>query len=146
MVVVIEHGVVVGRLPAARATKTLRLGVCPHVHMRGIDPGEPRLAGRVLAANEVLRRLDELIVTRLHPLSGERTCVFDALFADVPPARLLGRVVLLASPAVQHAAGSEAVPKMGKVRRWWIVGELGLFFGVQVLQVAEEFVEAMDGR
>ncbi len=43
---------------------------------------------------------------------------------------------------MQHAAGPELLPELGILG---IVRKLGLFLGVQVIEVAEELVEAVDG-
>ena len=45
--------------------------------------------------------------------------------------------------AVQHAAGAEHLLER---RILGIVGQFGLFLGVQVIEIAEEFVEPMRGR
>jgi hypothetical protein len=54
---------------------------------------------------------------------------------------LLGAVGV--RPAVEHATRTEPFPERG-IRR--VVRVLRLFFGVQVVEVAEELVEAVDGR
>jgi hypothetical protein len=90
--IVVDHGVVVARLPPPRLADTLRLRVRAKVHVRGVEPAEPRLAGLVLAVNPVTGGVDELVVAGLHPLGGERPGVLDLLLADPSPARLLGRV------------------------------------------------------
>ena len=55
--------------------------------------------------------------------------------------RVLGRIVLVGGPAVHDAARPEALLELGVLR---IVGVLGLLLGVQVVEVAEELVEAVD--
>src|SRR5262249_51360576 len=62
------------------------------------------------------------------------------LLADPSPTWLLSGVVGLRSLAAQDAARSELLPEF---RVSWIVEELGLFFCVEMIQVAEEFVEAV---
>ena len=58
--------------------------------------------------------VDELVVAGLHALLGQGPGVLDALLADPPPARLLGRIVLLGCPAVQDAPRAEALAEPGK--------------------------------
>ena len=84
-----------------------------------------------------------LVVDRLHPLLGERAGVLDGLLADLAEARIDGGVVRVAGLALEHAARAE-LGEVGRVLR--IVGQLGLFLGIQVIEVAEELVEAVDGR
>ena len=146
VLVMVDHRVVIGRLPAAGLAKAFRLGVGPQVHVRGVDPAEERFAGLVLALDEVLGGGDEVVVAGLHALLGERAGVLDLLFADPSPARLLGRVVLVRRPAVQDAARPESSCGIREVLLLRVVGQLRFLFGVEVVEVAEELVEAMHGR
>ena len=57
----------------------------------------------------------------------------------------LGRVVLVGRPAVQHAARAEPLLELREVLRR-VVGVLRLLLGVEVIEVAEELVEAVHGR
>ena len=77
------------------------------------------------------RVLGHLVVDGLHALLGERTGVLDLL-----PALAVG-------PAMQDAARPEQLLEPRVLR---IVGVFGLLFGVQVVEVAEELVEAVQGR
>ena len=58
----------------------------------------------------------------------------------------LGRVVLVGGPAVQHAARAELLAELREVLRGRVVRQLRLLFGVQVVEVAEELVEAVHRR
>jgi hypothetical protein len=87
---------------------------------------------------------EHLVVDRLHPLARERTGVLDALAPDAPEARILGRVVLVGGPRVDHPARAEALVEAREVLRRRPVGRLRLLLGVQVVEVAEELVEAVD--
>ena len=80
--------------------------------------------------DEGLRRRLELLVHRLHPLLGERAGVLDPLAA------------VRERPGVQHAARRVLGAEGGVLR---VVGVLRLFLGVQVVERAEEFVEAVHG-
>src|SRR6476646_4354450 len=64
------------------------------------------------------------------------------LLADLAETRIDRRVVLVRRLAVHHAARAELGKKCGVLR---IVRQLRLFFGVQMIKVAKELVEAMDG-
>ena len=116
------------------------------VHVRGVHPAEKRLAGLVLARDEVLGGGDELVVAGLHPFAGQRTGVFDLLLADPTPARLLRGVVLVGRPAAQHAARAEGRLELRELLRIRIVRIFRIFFGVEVIEIAEEFIEAMNRR
>ena len=71
------------------------------------------------------------VVDRLHALLGQRAGVFD----------LLGAVRL--GPGMDHAARAEF---LAELRVLEIVLVLRLFFGVQMVKVAEELVETVIGR
>ena len=127
--VVVDHRIVVLRLPPPGLPPALRLDVGAEVHVRGIEPHEERGVGLVLAVDEAQRRLQELIVARLHALLGQRAGVLDGA----------------AGVAVDHPTGAVVLPEVGKVLFRRVVGELWLLFRVQVIQVAEELVEAVVG-
>src|SRR5215203_821823 len=103
---------------------------CAEVHVGGVEPHEERCVGLVLTVNEAERRFKELVVGRFHALLGQRPGVFDATV----------------SPAVDHSSGTESLPEVGEVVGRWVVCQLRLLFGVQVVEVAEELVEAVVGR
>ena len=107
VLVVVDHRVVVRRLPAPRLTEALLLGVREQMHVRRVQPDEERLAGLFLALDEIRGGGDELVVAGLHPLCSQRAGVLDLLLADLAPARHLGRVVLVGRPRVNDAARTE---------------------------------------
>ena len=76
-------------------------------------------------------RVGDLLVDGLHALLGQRAGVSIVC----PP--------LPSASAVQHAARAELLLERRILR---IVGQLRLFLGVQVIEVAEELVEAVHGR
>ena len=115
VLVVVDHRVVIRRLPSAGLAEALRLGVGAQVHVGGVDPAEERLAGFVLALDEVLGGSDELVVAGLHALLGQRAGVLDLLLAHPAPARLLGRIVLVGRPAVQDAARAESLAEFREI-------------------------------
>ena len=75
-----------------------------------------------------------LVVDGLHPLLGQRTGVLDPL----GPVR--------AGPRVDDPAGAEVLAEVGEVLLARVVVELGLLLGVEVVEVAEELVEAVGRR
>ena len=72
-----------------------------------------------------------LVVDGFHPLLRQRPGVLDLLPA------------LAISPAVNYAPGSEPLLELGVLR---VVRIFGFFLGVEVVEVAEEFVEAVHCR
>ena len=144
--VVVEHRVVIGRLPAAGLPEAPPLGVCAEVHVRGVHPAEERLAPPVLTPDEVGSRIDELVVTGLHALARQRSRVLDPLHAHAAPARVLLRIVLVRRPALQHSTRTEALPEPLEAVLFGVVRVLGLLLGVQVVEVSEELVEPVHCR
>src|SRR5262245_60668288 len=108
------------------------------MHVGSVQPDEERLARLMLSFDEVFGRGDKLFVACFHSLAVERAGVFDLLLPNASPARLVGRVVLGGGIAVQDAARAEFVSEPLFL---WIIAVLGIFFGVQVIQVSEELVE-----
>ena len=109
----------------------------------GVEVAEPRSALLRLAIDEVERRPEEFLVNGLHALPGERTGVLDRLLADLAELVVDGGIVLVGRLALQHAAWSELLAELRVLR---IVRVFRLFLGVEVIEVAEELVEAVHGR
>ncbi len=144
-VVVVDHRVVVGRLPAAGLPDALGLRVGAEVHVGGVEPEEERGPCAGLAIDEVEPVLEDLVVDRLHPLLRQRPGVLDPLAAHAPVPLVLGVVVGVGRPRVQDAARAEALVEAREVLLRGPVGRLRLLLGVEVVEVAEELVEAVDG-
>ena len=106
----------------------------------GLSQTEERLAVLLGLVHELDGEVADLVVHRLHPLGIERAGVLDLLLADLAPARHLGRVVRVRRPAMDHVARADDVQQVLR-----IVGMRRVFHRVQVIQVAEELVEAVDG-
>jgi len=81
-------------------------------------------------------------VDRLHSLSGQRAGVLDGLLTDLAKAWVDGWIVDIGGLASDHTARTELGAEFGVL---WIIGVLGFFFGIEVIEIAEEFVEAMHG-
>ena len=146
VLVVVDHRVVIRGLPESRLPAAPLLGVREAVHVRGVQPHEPRLAGLLLALDEVLGGGDELVVAGLHPLPGERAGVLDLLLADLAPARLHRLVILVGGPRVDYPARPKGLAEIRELLFRRVVVHLRLLLGVEVVQVAEELVEAVIGR
>ena len=95
VLVVIDHRVVVGRLPAASLTQALGLRVGVQMHVGEVEPQEERLVRIVLALDEVLGCSSELIVTGFHALlvSGPVSSIF--CLPTLPQRGCFSRVVLV---------------------------------------------------
>ena len=94
-------------------------------------------AGLGLAGDEVLGGGHRFVVDRLHPLLGQRAEVLDGLAA------------LAVGLALQHAARAELLQEglaVGQFHVPRVVALFRLFFGVEVIEAAEEFVEAVHRR
>ena len=98
----------------------------------GVPPDEEWLVGLVTLVDEVERVLGDFFVDRLHALLGQRAGVFDLLAA------------LAVAPMLCRTPRGPKLLLERRVLR--IVRVLGLFFGVEVVEVAEELVEAVHGR
>ena len=77
---------------------------------------------------------DDVIVDGFHALLGQRAGVLDFL-------RAVG-----IGPAMQHAARAELLPEVREVLRRRVVAQLRLLLGIQVIEIAEELIEAVHGR
>ena len=98
-IVVIEHRVVILRLPAPGAANALGLGMGAEMHVRRVEPNEERCLRLVLTADEIRCGVAELLVDGLHSLLGQRPGVLDALGA------------IRVGPGVQNPARPELLPK-----------------------------------
>ena len=114
-----------------------------HVHARGVEVAEPRHVLLGLARHEVEGGGQELLVHRLHPLPGQWACVLDGLLANLPEHRIDGRIVLVGRLALEDAAGAESGLELGVLG---VVDILGLFLGVEVIEIPEELIDAMHRR
>ncbi|MCY1498193.1 hypothetical protein D9M68_321760 [compost metagenome] len=98
------------------------------MHARRVHPGEERFLRLRLFLDELHRRGGRLVVDRFHAFAVERA----------------GVLHLAVGEGMQHAARRVGLEERGIVLR--PVGPLGLLFGIQVIEVAEELVEAMSCR
>ena len=113
------------------------------VHARRIEIAEPRRSRRLLTADEILGSREKFLVDRFHALGVERAGIFDRLLADTPKNGIYCRIILIGGLGLENAARPELRAEAGVLR---IVGIFRLLFGIEVIEVAEEFVEAVHGR
>ena len=129
--------------PVAGLALRRRLQMRPHVHARGIEVAEPRRVGLLVAIDEIERGAEEFLVHRFHALGIERAGVLDHLPADAAVGGVDGRIVAVARLALENAARTEL---RAEARVFRIVRVLRLFLGVEMVEVAEELVEAVHRR
>ena len=141
MAVVFDHAV--GIEPQARLAFALFLEMREDVHAGGVVIAEERLVGLGLLVHPRQGGIGELVVDGFHSLDGERAGVLDLLLADFAELRINGGVVGVGGPGVHDPARAELLPERGCLR---VVGILRLFLGVEVIEIAEELIEAVDSR
>ena len=112
------------------------------VHPRWVEIAEPRTALFRLPIDEIERRSEELLIHSLHALLGERPRVLDRLFAHLAELRVDCRVVLVGRFTLQHAARAVFLSERRVLR---IVRIVGLFLGIEVVEVSEELIESVHG-
>ena len=115
----------------------------PDVHAGRIEPHEERLAVADGAVDEFRRGLEKVLVDRLHALLGERPGVLAFLLAPGAEARVVTRRVGGGRDAFENATRAELRLEIRALR---IVGILGFLLRVEVIEVAEERVEAVHRR
>ena len=113
------------------------------MHAGRIEPDQERLLVLDRAVDEIGRRVQEFLVDRLHALLRRAGPVSSHFCLPQGPKRgsspgVVGR----GRGALQDAARAELRLEARVLR---IVGVLRLVLGVQVIEVAEELVEAVDG-
>ena len=140
MAVVFDHAVRIDAEPGDALR--FRLQPRPDVHPAGVEPDEERLLRIVRPVDEAEGRRKELLVHCLHALLVERPRVLAVLLAPLPEAGVLAWNGLGRRGAAHHPAR----PKfLAELRAFGIVGMLRLVLGVEVVEVAEELIEAVHG-
>ena len=129
LLVVSDHPIAVVVLPALAAVLVGKVG--PEMHGGRIVPEEEWLIRLGLLFHPAERAGGDLLVDGFHALLGQRAGVRDRLAA------------LAVGQAVEHAARSELLLEF---RILGIVPQFRLFLGVEVIEIAEELVEAVHGR
>jgi hypothetical protein len=112
------------------------------MHVGKVHPDKERRVGLAVALDEINGFIGDLVVDRFHPLARQRTRILDLLFADTAEARVFGGVVLGGGEAVQDAARTEGLVELREFFLGRVVRVFRIFLGVQVIEVAEELIEA----
>src|SRR4051794_39842976 len=128
LLVMDDHAIAIRVLSAL--TEVLFCDMGPKMHSRRVIPQEERLLLFCLLLHPFESALGNLFVDGFHAFLGQRAGINDGL-----PALAVGETV-------KHTAGSELLSEFGV---FGIVGQLRLFLGVEVVEIAEEFIEAMYG-
>ena len=84
-----------------------------------------------------------IVVDRFHALAFERAGVLNGLLADAAPARLFRWIIAMGGLAAQHAARPEFLAKLNIPG---IEMVLRIFLGVEVIEIAVEFIETVQRR
>src|SRR5262249_4993487 len=111
------------------------------VHAGWVEPKEERFTVVLRLLDEFHRVAENFVVNRLHALRTEFSCVFDLLLADLSPTWLNRGVIHVRRPTMDHVAGSYRLSCCGR-----IVGMARVLHRVQMIEIAEELIEAMHGR
>ena len=139
----LEHAVDVFAIAMGVTAAMAGADVRSQVHAGRVEPAEERLARGLLPLHEVDGGGRCLVVDGLHALLGERTGILDCLLADLAEARIDRGIVQVGRLALEDAARAE-LGEVGGVL--WIVRQLRFFLGIEMVKIAEELVEAVDGR
>ena len=139
MAVVLDHAV--GVDSETGLAFRLLLQVREDVHAGGVPPDEEGLVGLLGTLHEVEGLGGDFFVDGFHALLGQRAGVLDRLLADFAEARIIRRVIHVRRVAVQHATRSERRLELRVLR---IIHILRLLFRIQVIEVAEPFIEPVD--
>ena len=104
----------------------LFLHVSEIMHSRGVEPTKEWLARTLCSLQKVFGNCQDLFVNRLHPFLVERTRVFNAAICK----------------STNYSSRTELLAKLGRLR---VICILRFLFRIQVVEVAEVFIEAMIG-
>jgi hypothetical protein len=118
------------------------------VHPRRVHPNEERLAVRLRLVDEALGLVENNGIDRFHVvldavdrMRRQRALVGDLLLADLAPARIDGGIVDVRRDAMQNVARPDLVLQVLRIVRME-----GIFHRIQMVEIAPELVEAMQGR
>src|SRR5262249_12760415 len=77
----------------------------------------------------------------IHALRAQFTRILYFLLSYFAPARLHGWIVYICRPCVEHIARSNS-----GFERWWIVAMTGVLHCIEVIEIPEELIEAVQRR
>ena len=110
------------------------------MHAGRVEPDEKRLVVGLGFVDEFEGEVANLVIHCFHALGIERTGVLNLLFADLAPARHHGRVIRSSRPRMHHVARANDIQEILRIVRMRRV-----FHRVEVIEVAKELVETVDG-
>src|SRR5215831_6446746 len=139
-----SHDIFLGAAFVNRHLNVLGIGMRPDVYGRRVPPHEEGLAALAGLVQPVERDVGYFLVHRFHALAGERTGVFDLLFANAAEFGIGGRIIGVGGPGVQHAARTELLFVLGMFLAG-IIKFFRLLLGIEVIEVAEPFIKAVHG-
>src|SRR6185369_16767791 len=86
----------------------------------------------------------QIVFDGLHSLARQRSSVFYGLLAHAAESRIYGGIIRVGGLALQHSALHEKLFERRVIP--WIIRLLRLLLGIEVVEVAVELVESMEGR
>ena len=143
VLVMVDHAVCIFSHPASRLPLAFGLHMSPEMHMGEVHPYEERLICFGLSLDEVDRSLGDIVVNRFHSLLCQWPRILDDLLSNLAESWIVCWIVLVRGFGIQDAAWTIPCPER---RIFRVVGKFRLFFGVQVIEIAIEFIETVDGR
>src|SRR5215468_8059261 len=113
------------------------------VHSCSVHVTEPGNIFFGLSIHKVECRCEKLFVHRLHSFLWKRAGIFNRLFAYFSKLRIYSCVILVGGLALQYAAWTKLLTEVRILR---IVRVVRLLLGIQVIEIAEELIEAVNRR
>src|SRR6476660_1290971 len=113
------------------------------MHTARIEPHEERLLVLIRTIYKVDRGLQKFLVDRLHSFLGKRTGVLASLLAPGAETGIVAGSIDGGRDAFHASPRTELCPECRALR---IIGMFRLIFSIQVVEVAEELVEAVNRR
>src|SRR5262245_15314708 len=111
------------------------------MHASGVQPQEEWLTIGPGLVYELERITEDLVVDSFHSIWTQRTRVLNLLLSYLAPARLFCSVVLICRPRMHHVPWADRL-----FGRWRIVPMAWIFHRIEMVQVAEKLVEAVNCR
>src|SRR5277367_2942078 len=111
------------------------------MHARRVEPEEERLVVLPSLVHERKRIRQYLVIHGLHAFWTEFAAILDPLLADLPPARLVGRVVDIGCPTVNDVARPDLF-----LQRRWVIRMARVLHRVKMVEVTIELVKTVHRR
>jgi len=111
------------------------------MHPRRIEPDEERLIVASCLVDECEGVAEDFVIHGLHSFGTQLSRVLNPLLPDLTPTRLNGGVVHISCPSMDHVAWTHPRLEGGR-----IVTVTGVLHRIQMIEVAKELFEPMQGR